>query len=99
MSDSTRNASPMIVIAAIFRHRSRKPSALANTPTVTGWYQAEGNDRPMIFAVPDRDDTGAKRPEKFTAGTMERIAVAKTAATWVRTKEEMSWPNPVVAKT
>ena len=34
-----------------------------------------------ILAPPDKDDTGANSPEKFTAGTMERIAVANTAAT------------------
>ena len=43
--------------------------------------------------------TGANSPEKFTAGTIDKIAVANTAATCVRTNEEMSCPNPVVANT
>ena len=30
----------------------------------------------MILAPPDNDDTGANSPEKLTAGTIERIAVA-----------------------
>ena len=74
----------MSAIAAMSRQRSAMPSALANTPTVIGWYQADGNDSPMILAPPESDDTGANIPEKLTAGTIERIAVAKTAATWVR---------------
>ena len=43
--------------------------------------------------------TGASIPEKLTAGTIERIAVAKTAATWVRVKDEISTPKPTVAMT
>ena len=89
----------MIAIAAILRQRSGMPSALAKTPTVTGWYQADGNVRPRIFAPPERDDTGANSPEKFTAGTIERIAVANTAATCVRVNDEINWPKPVVATT
>ncbi len=38
-------------------------------------------------------------PEKLTAGIMDRMAVAKTAATCVRVKLETSWPKPVVAET
>ena len=72
------------------------PSALANTPTVIGWYHADGKVKPMNFAVPESEDTGAKSPEKLTAGTIDKIAVAKTAATWVRVKDEISWPKPVV---
>ena len=53
----------------------------------------------MILAPPESDDTGASIPEKLTAGTIERIVVANTAATWVRVKEEMSSPKPVVAMT
>ena len=89
----------MSAIAAISRQRSAMPSALAKTPTVIGWYQADGKHRPIKFAPPDSEETGANMPEKLTAGTMERIAVAKTAATCVRVKEEISWPNPVVAMT
>src|SRR3974390_3360194 len=83
----------------MLRQSSGIPSALAKTPTVTGWYHADGNVSPMIFAPPDSDETGANRPEKFTAGTMDRIAVAKTAATCVRVKDEINWPKPVVATT
>src|SRR4029077_11985685 len=86
-------------IATTLNQRLDIPSALAKTPTVIGWYQAEGNVRPRIFAVPESEDTGAKRPEKFTAGTMDRMAVAKTAATCVRVKDEINCPKPVVATT
>ena len=89
----------MTAIATTLRQRSAMPSALAKTPTVIGWYQADGNVRPMIFALPESDDTGANSPEKFTAGTIDRIAVANTAATWVRVKDEISWPKPVVDTT
>ena len=80
----------MMKIAMTLNQRLVMPSALAKTPTVIGWYQAEGNVRPRIFAVPESEDTGAKSPEKFTAGTIERIAVANTAATCVRVNEEIS---------
>ena len=75
------------------------PSALANTPTETCWYQDEGKERPITLAPPESEETGASIPEKLTAGTIERIAVAKTAATCVRVKEEISTPNPTVAMT
>src|SRR6516165_1907400 len=89
----------MAVIATILRQSSGIPSALAKTPTVTGWYQADGNVRPIIFAPPDSDETGANSPEKFTAGTIDKIAVAKTAATCVRVNDEINCPKPVVATT
>src|SRR3974377_1268391 len=89
----------MMKIATTLNQRLDMPSALAKTPTVIGWYQAEGNVRPRILAVPESEDTGAKRPEKFTAGTIDRIAVANTAATCVRVKDEISCPKPVVATT
>ena len=38
-------------------------------------------------------------PEKLTAGTIERIDVANTAATWLRVKDEISSPKPVVETT
>ena len=50
-------------------------------------------------APPESGDTGAKIPEKFTAGTIDRIAVAKTAATCLLTNDEISSPKPVVAMT
>ena len=75
------------------------PSALANTPTEICWYQDEGNERPITLAPPESEETGASIPEKLTAGTIERIAVAKTAATCVRVKEEIRTPNPMVATT
>ena len=53
----------------------------------------------MILAPPESEETGASIPEKLTAGTIERIAVAKTAATCVRVKEEIRTPNPTVAIT
>ena len=80
----------MMKIATTLNQRLVIPNPLAKTPTVIGWYQAEGNVRPRIFAVPDSEDTGANSPEKFTAGTIDRIAVAKTAATCVRVKDEIS---------
>ena len=53
----------------------------------------------MIRAPPESDETGASIPEKLTAGTIERIAVAKTAATCVRVNEEINSPKRVVAIT
>ena len=76
-----------------------KPSPLAKTPTETCWYQDEGKASPTIFAEPESVETGERRPEKLTAGTTYRIEVMKIAATWVLTKDEMSWPKPVVANT
>jgi hypothetical protein len=41
----------MMKIATTLNQRLDMPSALAKTPTVIGWYQAEGNVRPRIFAA------------------------------------------------
>ncbi|GJE72685.1 hypothetical protein CHKEEEPN_4244 [Methylorubrum podarium] len=68
-------------------------------PAVTGWYQAGGRDSPISRALPESEETGTSRPEKLTAGMMDRSAVAKTAATWVFMKVEMNCPKPVVAAT
>src|SRR5512139_1532845 len=98
-SDRSRNTVAIVVIAAILGHSAAKPRSLANTPTVIGWYHADGKLRPRIFAVPESDDTGASRPDRLIAGTIERIAVANTAATWVWVNDDTSCPNPVVAIT
>ncbi len=58
-----------------------------------------GKESPITLAPPESEETGASIPEKLTAGTIERIAVAKTAATCVRVKDEISTPKPVVATT
>ena len=79
-----RKTRAISAIAAMSRQRSTMPSALAKTPTETCWYQDEGEERPMILAPPESEETGASIPDKVTAGTMDRIAVAKTAATCVR---------------
>jgi hypothetical protein len=50
----------------------------------------------MTLPWPVREDTGTSRPEKFTVGMIAMTVVAKTAATWVRVKVEMSCPKPQV---
>ncbi len=55
--------------------------------------------RPKILAPPESEETGASIPEKLTAGTIDRMAVANTAATCVRVKDEIRSPKPVVAMT
>src|SRR5215510_5370783 len=76
-----------------------KPTPFAKAPTLIGWYQPGGKPRPSNRPPPEREDTGTSRPEKFTAGTTDRMAVANTADTCVRVRVEMSCPKPVVADT
>ena len=51
------------------------------------------------FELPDKEETGTRSPEKFTAGIIDRMEVANTAVTCVRVKVEISWPKAVVAAT
>src|SRR5260370_18215058 len=81
---------------SISNHRSEKPSALVKVPTLIGWNQAAGNVKPINLPWPVREDTGTSRPEKFTAGMTERMALAKIAETWVWVKVGTSNPKPVV---
>ena len=58
-----------------------------------------GKPKPNNRPPPDNDETGTNSPEKFTAGMIDRMEVAKTAVTCVRVKVEISCPNAVVAPT
>ena len=65
-------------------------------PVMEMLYEQIVNTESMVVLC---DATGTIRPEKLTAGMIDRIAVAKTAETCVRVKLEISWPKPVVAET
>ncbi len=53
----------------------------------------------MNPALPWSVETGWSSPENWIVGTMVRIAVTKTAATWLLVKVEVTIPMPVVAVT
>ncbi len=51
---------------------------LVKAPTLIGWYQAVGKPRPIRRARRERRHRH-QQTGKFTAGMIERMAVAKTA--------------------
>jgi hypothetical protein len=53
----------------------------------------------MNFAPPSSVDTGCNMPENCTVGTMVRMVVAMTAATWLEVNADTRRPIPVVAVT
>ena len=54
---------------------------------------------PNTRAPPSRVETGWSRPENCVVGRIVRIAVMKTAATWLDVKVATSIPRAVVAVT
>src|SRR5262245_36463878 len=96
---ATRKRTKKPASTSTLTQSASKPSPLVKMPTLIGWYQAGGKIRPNRRAPPESEDTGTSRPEKFTAGTIDRMVVANTAETWVRVKVETSCPKPVVADT
>ena len=66
-SDRTRKASAMTRMATTLRQRSGMPSALAKTPTVIGWYQADGKAQAEDFGA-----AGERRHRREQSGKIHR---------------------------
>jgi len=73
-----------LFVSHIFLVQSGLPLAIVvSLFALTRSNHPPGKTNPMAWAAPESDATGTIKPEKFWEGKTDRIAVPKTAATWV----------------
>ena len=85
-------------------HHIGSPYGKENAEFIAAQFRAWGfatqiEEFSVLFPTPKTRVVELLSPEKFTAGMIDRMEVAKTAVTCVRVKVEISCPNAVVAAT